>query len=86
MKGDGRAPGDVIEVECYAGHKAEERPTRFRVGGEHRRVENVIDRWAGEDHEYFKVAADDCQVYLLRYDRRADVWTLVKVSPRIGTQ
>jgi hypothetical protein len=74
----------VIRVECYAGHRANERPTAFWIGEDERVVENIIDRWAGEDHDYFKLAADDHKVYLIRYDRRADFWTLEKITERIG--
>ena len=71
---------------CYSGHKAEERPVSFEMEGEKKIVENVIDQWAGEDHQYFKVLADDHKVYLIRYDRNNDFWTLEKVMERIGKQ
>jgi hypothetical protein len=82
---EGQAPrGLVIRVACYAGHRANERPTAFWIGQDKRIVENIIDRWTGEDHDYFKLAADDHKVYIIRYDRRADFWTLEKVTERIG--
>ena len=86
MKGDRELRGLVIRVECYAGYKANERPTFLYIDDEKKVVENIIDRWAGEDHDYFKLAADDQKVYLIRYDRRADFWTLEKVIERIGNQ
>jgi len=86
MKGDDEElRGLVIRVECYAGHKANERPAFLWIEGEKKVVENIIDRWAGEDHDYFKLVADDHKVYLIRYDRRADFWALEKVMERIGT-
>ena len=84
MKGDQELRGLVIRVECYAGHKANERPISLWIEDEKRVVENIIDRWAGEDHEYFKLVADDHKVYLIRYDRRADFWTLEKIMERVG--
>lgn len=84
--GDEEPRGLVIRVECYAGHKANERPTALWIRDEKRVVEKIIDRWAGEDHDYFKVAADDRKIYLIRYDRRADFWALEKVMDRIGMQ
>jgi hypothetical protein len=86
LKGDKELRGLVIRVECYAGHKANERPTTFWIDDEKRVVENIIDRWAGEDHDYFKLAADDHRVYIIRYDRRADFWTLEKIMDRTGNQ
>ena len=84
MKGEEELRGLVIRVECYAGHKANERPTFLWVENEKRVVESIIDQWAGEDHDYFKLVADDHRVYLIRYDRRADFWTLEKVTERVG--
>lgn len=78
--------GLVIRVECYAGRKANERPTSLWIGDEKKVVENIIDQWAGEDHDYFKLLADDHKVYLIRYDRRADFWALEKVMERFGKQ
>jgi hypothetical protein len=86
MKGEQDLRGLVIRVECYSGSRANERPTSFWIGDEKRVVEDIIDRWAGEDHDYFKLVADDQKVYLIRYDRRADFWALEKVMDRIGQQ
>lgn len=79
--------GTPVQVRCYSGYKADERPISFQIGaGETRTVVNVIDQWYGEDHTYFKVLADDQSVYLLRHDRSLDVWVLVKKQERVGTQ
>lgn len=76
-----------MQVRCYSGYKADERPVSFRLGaGKARTVENVIDQWYGEDHTYFKVLADDHRVYLLRHDRDLDEWVLVTRQARSGTQ
>jgi len=73
-----------IQVECYSGYRAEERPLAFHVEGERRVVDRVIDAWAGEDHNYFKLLADDRKVYLIRYDRAEDFWSLEKVMEPMG--
>lgn len=76
-----------MQVRCYSGYKADERPVSFLLqDGERRTVENVIDQWYGEDHTYFKVLADDHMVYVLRHDRGLDEWALVTKQARIGTQ
>jgi len=76
-----------VQVRCYSGYKADERPVSFLLqDGERRTVENVIDQWYGEDHTYFKVLADDHMVYVLRHDRGLDEWALVTKQARIGTQ
>jgi hypothetical protein len=55
-----------LQVECYAGRKADERPVRFRLDGHEYMVEEVMDQWYGPEHLFFKVRADDDKVYILR--------------------
>lgn len=67
-----------LQVECYAGHKADERPLRFRPiapGGQIREVKMVLDQWYGVGYQCFKVRADDDNIYILRHDLAKDVWT-----------
>lgn len=66
----------AIRVECYAGHKADERPLRFFAGGKTFVVEAVSDKWYSPDATYFRVTADDGNVYVLRHDESSDEWTL----------
>jgi hypothetical protein len=55
-----------LEVESYSGRKADERPVRFRLGGHEHLVEEVLDQWYGPSDNYFKVRADDGNLYVLR--------------------
>ena len=66
----------TIRVECYAGSRGEEMPRRFFVGDRAIGVAEVLDRWLAPDHRYFKIAGDDGDVYLIRYDVRSDSWEL----------
>ncbi len=61
-------PDLSIRVECHAGHRGEETPQRFYIGGREIEVTEVVDRWLGPDHRYFKVRGDDGSVYILRQD------------------
>jgi hypothetical protein len=56
-----------VQVECYSGRKADERPVRFRLEGREYMVEQILDQWYGPEHEYFKLQADDGNVYILRH-------------------
>jgi hypothetical protein len=69
---------------AYSGYKANERPLSFVLDGERLEVQNVIDRWYGVENDYFKVAATDGKVYLLRWHRNLDLWFLEKIMERIG--
>jgi hypothetical protein len=67
-----------IRVECYSGYRADESPRRLLIGERDVRVEEIVDRWAGEGHRYFKVLGDDRCTYLIRHDEENDAWDLVQ--------
>jgi hypothetical protein len=66
----------TVIVQCQAGCSGEDAPLRFRLGGRPVEVREVIDRWPGPGHRYFKVRGDDGGVYILRHDSGADRWDL----------
>jgi uncharacterized protein (UPF0128 family) len=67
-KNNGHTSNDMnVPVECYSGRKAEERPVRFRVDGHEYVVEEVLDQWYEPEDVFFKVRADDGNVYVLRH-------------------
>jgi hypothetical protein len=55
-----------LTVECYSGRKADERPLRFWLGERQYQVEAVLDQWHDPASIYYKVRADDGNVYILR--------------------
>ncbi len=65
-----------LRVECYAGHRADQRPLRFLLRGRVFEVESVDDQWYEPSAIYFRVRASDGNFYILRHDEVADVWTL----------
>lgn len=67
-----------VRVECYAGHRGEETPRRLALGRREVAVAEVVDRWLGPDHRYFKVRGDDGATYLLRHDPDEGTWELVR--------
>lgn len=70
----GRHP--AIRVECYAGYRGEESPRRFFLGDRAVEVVEIIDRWLGPEHRYFKLRGDDGGVYILRHDTGQQRWEL----------
>lgn len=66
-----------IEVHCYAGYRGEESPRWFRIGRNTITVAEILDRWMGPDHRYFKVMGADDAVYILRHDIAGCQWELV---------
>ena len=69
-----------VRVESYSGYKANERPIRFYIGQRKLEVKELLDRWYGEDYDYFKLLADDLSTYVLKYHRLNDYWELVFYS------
>ena len=56
--------------------KADERPIRFQLGDRDYMVEEVLDQWYGPDDEFFKVRADDGNLYILRHQALEGGWSL----------
>ena len=65
-----------VEVQAYSGFKANERPQSFSLNGRRYRVEEVCDQWLGPDSSYFKVRADDQNLYIFEYRPDGDEWSL----------
>lgn len=68
-----------LKVECYSGRKADERPIRFRLGGKPYVVEAVVDQWYDPESMFYKVRADDGNLYILRQQTSTPerTWDLV---------
>ncbi len=77
MKIDSRLK--TIQVSCYSGYKADERPINFTFRGQKLTVEEIIDRWYGINVSYFKILANDQKIYLIKYDHDEELWTLEKI-------
>ena len=73
MKETARIP---LRVECYAGYRVDERPVAFWLRERRIAIREILDRWLGEDHAYFKVTGEDGVLYILRRDDRNDQWEL----------
>jgi hypothetical protein len=78
-----------ISVECYSGHRADERPVAFRLRDRRFEVEQIVDRWyeggvepGRPELHYFKIRTNDGQLFLLRHDVLFDVWFTHYQSPR----
>ncbi|GFO66377.1 DUF6504 family protein [Geomonas paludis] len=72
--------GEPVAVTCYAGYKADERPTAFTWREQRYHVIDIVDRWYDQDGNYFKVLVQEGGQHLLRHDLNEDRWELV--APR----
>jgi hypothetical protein len=65
-----------IEVECYAGYRADETPRRLLIGDRRVEVIEVLDRWLAPTHRYFKLRGDDGGIYIVRHETTAGSWEM----------
>ena len=61
--------GVKLEVEFYSERTADERPVRFRLEDCQYMVEEVLDQWYGPQDAFYKVRADDGNLYTLRREQ-----------------
>jgi len=66
----------IVEVECYAGHKGDERPLRVRLGERVEEVVRVEDRWYSPGETFFRVVMQSGDRYILQHRDAQDVWLL----------
>ena len=65
-----------VEVECYAGYRADERPVRVRLGEETLLVAEVEDRWYSPGETFFRVRLANGDRYVLRHVEAQGTWSL----------
>jgi hypothetical protein len=65
-----------VEVESYAGYKADERPMRLRLGERRLEILEVEDRWYSPGETYFRVRVEGGDRYVLKHMQAQDVWSL----------
>jgi hypothetical protein len=75
-----------VRVQCYSGRKADERPIRFRVDEREYVVEELLDQWYGPEEAWYKVRADDGNIYILRQQTSVPdgTWDLVSFRRAAG--
>jgi hypothetical protein len=76
---------ESIDVECYSGHRANERPVAFTLRDRRYEIREIVDRWyeggvepARPELHYFKIRTEEGQLFLLRYDVRLDAWSTTR--------
>jgi len=74
----------AIRVECYAGYRGEQEPLAFWFGERRVAVRGIVDRWFAPTQRWFKVEADDGQMYVLRLDEATGDWELAALTRGAG--
>jgi hypothetical protein len=63
-----------VRVECYAGYRGDETPRRLIVADRPLEVLEVVDRWIGPDHRYFKLRVTGGATFIVRQDLDSNDW------------
>lgn len=74
----------LLKVETSAGVAIAGLPVSFTLLERKFTVRELMDSWHGVDHAYFKLVADDGNLYVIRHDLERDEWEMVlteTVSP-----
>jgi len=73
-----------VQVEAYAGYRADERPLAFTFEGQRYEVSDIIDRWyegglspRDQKLDYFKVRTVQGLEFILRYSFVFDAWSVM---------
>jgi hypothetical protein len=69
-----------IRVECEAGYRGEPEPVAFWFGARRLGVRDIVDRWFAPRQRWFRVDADDGQLYVLRHDQAEGEWALAALT------
>lgn len=66
----------TVQVECYSGYQADERPVRLKLGEVTLEITEVEDRWYSPGETYFRVRVANGDRYVLKHMEARDVWIL----------
>lgn len=65
-----------LDVETRPGLHGDKEPVAFMLGDKRIEVVEILDRWIGGDHSYFKIQTNDQATYILRFEPLLNRWQL----------
>ena len=75
----------AIKVQTYCMRGELENPVSFALRERTFKVIEITDRWHGSDKAYYKITADDGNLYVIKHDLEADAWELVQMEVIAGS-
>lgn len=72
--------GISLTVQTTPGYGAHEDPVSFTILDRTFHVTEIMDRWYGKDSSYFRLIADDGNLYMIKHDLDTDEWELVQME------
>lgn len=72
-----------LHVTCVPGFRGAAEPQEFQLGARRMRVRAIVDRWFAPGQCWFKIDADDGDVYILHHDEASAAWRLVAYTSAV---
>ncbi|OWW19935.1 hypothetical protein AYR66_10905 [Noviherbaspirillum denitrificans] len=73
----------LLHVETRPGLHGDKEPVAFMLGNTRVEVAEILDRWIGSDHSYFRICASDHATYILRHEPLLNQWELTLFKAQI---
>ena len=74
----------ALRVECSPGLGGDAEPHVVWFGSRRVAVRAIVDRWFAPTTRWFRIDADDEQLYVLRHDEATGEWDLAALTRRDG--
>jgi hypothetical protein len=76
----------TVEVKCYSGYRASERPVSFVWAAQTYTVESVIRQWRTPEERGFLVRVESGERFVLAHHEHTDKWTLQVPETAVNLQ
>jgi hypothetical protein len=71
-----------LRVECGPGLGGDAEPVAVWFGSRRVGVRAIVDRWFAPTRRWFRIDADDEQLYVVRHDEATGEWELAALTRR----
>jgi len=66
----------IVSVECEPAFNGEATPRFFTLGDRRIHIADVLDRWLGEEYDYYKILDPNGDTFILRRDTDDLTWEI----------
>ncbi len=74
----------ALRVECSVAPGGEAEPLAVWFGSRRVGVRAIVDRWFAPHRRWYRIDADDEQLYVLRHDEATGEWDLAALTRKDG--
>jgi len=66
----------IVSVECKSARNGEATPCFFMLGDRRIEIADILDRWLGDEYDYYKVQDSNGDTFILRRDTDDMTWEI----------